>query len=349
LVFFGRAPTVAILDCYLKKNLVSNGGFLDEVHWAVNTENQDDIHYLEGLLRTSPLYKKKIFPLNGYVSVWENAVEADHMYIKLDDDIVYLNEDAIPDLVFSKLKHTEALNVVANLINSPETGWLHYHVGAVHAYLPELDPPPPDVDGASYGPKAWRASALPQWNSTTASKSANVSDFMGPHPAPPPFDGHRWLPLPKDEVNLYRTPIADAKYDPFGDDWTSWAIAAQVQYSLLENIENDQLSRYWYGDGDNRREGIWNMAYERMNINVMVIWGKDVVDNLPFEGRDDEYELSITLPRKLRRPLLVNTHVIAGHLGFGPQRDIYQTDLLSRYRAYANEMICTPDNQISVP
>jgi hypothetical protein len=88
LVFFGRAPTVAILDCYLKKNLVSNGGFLDEVHWAVNTENQDDIHYLEGLLRTSPLYKKKIFPLNGYVSVWENAVEADHMYIKLDDDIV---------------------------------------------------------------------------------------------------------------------------------------------------------------------------------------------------------------------------------------------------------------------
>jgi hypothetical protein len=212
-----------------------------------------------------------------------------------------LNEDAIPDLVFSKLKHTEALNVVANLINSPETGWLHYHVGAVHAYLPEWDPPPPDVDGASYGPKAWRASALPQWNSTTASKKANESDFMGPHPAPPPFDGHRWLPLPKDEVNLYRTPIADAKYDPFGDDWTSWAIAAQVQYSLLENIENDQLSRYWYGHGDNRREGIWNMAYERMNINVMVIWGKDVVDNLPFEGRDDEYELSITLPRKLRR------------------------------------------------
>lgn len=64
LIFFGRPSVVAVLDCYLKKNLVSNGGFLDEVHWVVNTENEEDIRYLDGLVKTSDRYKKIIIPLN---------------------------------------------------------------------------------------------------------------------------------------------------------------------------------------------------------------------------------------------------------------------------------------------
>lgn len=88
LVFFGRRSVVAVLDCYLKKNLVSNGGFLDEVHWVVNTENGEDIRYLDGLVQTSERYKKIIVPLNGFNGIWENAVEREHMYIKIDDDIV---------------------------------------------------------------------------------------------------------------------------------------------------------------------------------------------------------------------------------------------------------------------
>lgn len=47
--------------------------------------------------------------------------------------------------------------------------------------------------------------------------------------------------------------------------------------------------------------------------------------------------------------LLVNTHAIAAHFSFRTQHEVYQTDLLDRYRAYANEMICTPDNQIPIP
>lgn len=42
LIFFGRPDRVAILDCYLKKNLVENGGFLDEVHWVANTNKEQD-------------------------------------------------------------------------------------------------------------------------------------------------------------------------------------------------------------------------------------------------------------------------------------------------------------------
>lgn len=87
LIFYGRPETVSILDCYMKQNLVSNGGFLDEVHWAVNTENEKDLKYLDGLVETSEEYKK-IVPGLGFDSIWKNAVERGNLYIKIDDDIV---------------------------------------------------------------------------------------------------------------------------------------------------------------------------------------------------------------------------------------------------------------------
>ena len=91
LIFFGRPPVVEILDCYLKRNLVSNGGFLDEVHWVVNTDKAEAIQYLDDLLETSDAYKKIDIPEHTYNSVWEHAVERDHMYIKIDDDMVSLS------------------------------------------------------------------------------------------------------------------------------------------------------------------------------------------------------------------------------------------------------------------
>lgn len=78
---------VAILDCYLKKNLAPNGGWLDEVHFVVNTDKEDDIKYLDELVKTSDRYKKIALGSLGYNEVW-GTVEREHMYIKIDDDIV---------------------------------------------------------------------------------------------------------------------------------------------------------------------------------------------------------------------------------------------------------------------
>ncbi|KAI4179863.1 MAG: hypothetical protein L6R41_007591, partial [Letrouitia leprolyta] len=154
LIFFGRPPHVAILDCYLKKNLVTNGGFLDEVHFVVNTDKKDDIKYLDGLIKTSKLYKKIELPTLGYNSVWQHAVEPEHMYIKIDDDMVFFDDNAIANVVYTKLKHPDSFDVVANLVNSPETGWLHYHFGAIQSYLPETVAPSDKPDAAALGPRA---------------------------------------------------------------------------------------------------------------------------------------------------------------------------------------------------
>ncbi|KAL8644713.1 MAG: hypothetical protein Q9226_007627 [Calogaya cf. arnoldii] len=357
LIFFGRPTTIAILDCYLKKNLVTNGGFLDEVLFAVNTDNKADIKYLDQLIKTNKLYKKITYPVLGYKEAWEHSVVPEHMYIKIDDDMVFFDDNAVANVVYSKVKHPDSLLVVANLVNSPETGWLHYHFGAIHSYLPETKPPSDHSDGAALGPKAWRASALPMWNEEgemhfpiTMDKPDGGEVLEADNPAAPPFKGHRWLPLPDPKKNIYKTPMSKSEYNPYGPDWKSWALAAQVHYSLLENIEKNQLHLYHYGTSSpSSSEGIWDTGFGRMNINFMAIWGKDVLDNLPFDSDDDEHELSVGLPVKLNRPVLVNTHAIAAHFSFRTQHEVYDTDLMDRYRAYANEMVCTKDNQIKIP
>lgn len=90
LIFYGRPETVSILDCYLKQNLVSNGGFLDEVHWAVNTDDPQRLDYLESLVKSSDSYIKIILPGLGFDTIWKTAVKRGNLYIKIDDDIVGL-------------------------------------------------------------------------------------------------------------------------------------------------------------------------------------------------------------------------------------------------------------------
>ena len=91
LIFFGRPSVVAILDCYLKKHLVTNGGWLDEVHFAVHTDIEEDLAYLDSLVKTTESYKKIEPGAGGYNTIWEHAVQREHMYIKIDDDIVRIS------------------------------------------------------------------------------------------------------------------------------------------------------------------------------------------------------------------------------------------------------------------
>lgn len=213
---------------------------------------------------------------------------------------VYVHEDAIPNLIYTMLKHPDAFDVSANLINSPSLSWLHYHLGAVHAYLPETTAP----DGA-LDPDAWRASLLPTWDGDNISfplgTGTNGAGLVeSDDPGAPPFKGHRWLPLRDKKNSLMRTPISKTEFDAYGDGWKSWAIAAQQHYSLLQNIEDGEMDRYYFGRSTNEYESIYTMGDSRMNINFLCIWGDDVVDNFPFPNID-EPALSWDLPQKLQR------------------------------------------------
>lgn len=263
-----------------------------------------------------------------------------------------MSEDAVPQTVYTLINHPEAFLVLANLVNSAALGWVHHHQGAIHSYLPDRKPPS-NISSDSHGPLAWRASALPNWQSKPEVEVLEFPDTDKESPgqrAPvgskggPPYRNHRWLPLRDNGSNIIKTPIWNTQYESNGNDWKRWAIGAQQHYSLLENLENDALERYHFGP-----DGIWNMRYMHANINFMAVWSNDILDNLPFDvNEDDEAHFSIHLPRKLHRETYIQTRAIAAHFSFGTQHEMYDTDLLSRYRAYANEKICSSSNQIPI-
>lgn len=92
LVFYGRQSRVEIMKCYIERNLVENGGWLDEVLWVVNTEQKGDLRYLEEILASNPQRYKKIYSdeIAGtytYKNIWKK-LDRGKYYVKIDDDVV---------------------------------------------------------------------------------------------------------------------------------------------------------------------------------------------------------------------------------------------------------------------
>ena len=152
----------------------------------------------------------------------------------------------------------------ANLVVQFAFAWIHYHLGAIHPYLPELQPL------HTYPTMSWRKSELPYWLGPDDWSIANFT-------APP--EKHRWLPLAPGTGNTDITPIAETKYMRGGAGWDNWMVGAQQHYSFLENLEKGELWRYAYD--------MWDVQYDRLSINFMAIMGDDIVAMSPMP-RDDE-------------------------------------------------------------
>lgn len=312
LIFYGRRDRAVILDCYLKQNLVVNGGWLDEVIWGVNTQDADDLAYLEEVLPTSPSYRRLDLEDRGFVNLWNQSVEYGNIYIKIDDDVIYIHEDTIPQLVHTLSTESGAFAVSANIINSPEHNWVHYRTGAVRAYLPDLEPPGNQSLSTIHNP-VWRDSNLPCWigppgwtTPPIASFTKELAKILPTNPEDyqsASLPRHRWLPL-DDPSDISITPIAQTSYDPFGPGWRSWAIAAQQHYSFLHNLEMGQLSTYYmtHGFGANS-SAIWDHTGDRLSINMLAVPGEVILDNIDkmAASGSDEIYLTILLPRQLNK------------------------------------------------
>ncbi|KIM94354.1 hypothetical protein OIDMADRAFT_172663 [Oidiodendron maius Zn] len=333
LVFYGRRDYVKILECYLKKNLKDNGGLLDEVVFAVNTDDKRDLAYLEELLATHPNYSKYIINkhYHPWVGSWEAVSVPDNLYIKIDDDVIYIEDSTIPAIVKRLLDNPKYFAVSANVLNNPLLSWVHYNMGVDIPYWPELTLPNP------FRRAAWRASELPSYNG--ASEGPGEFHINGSTPAP--HKGHRWLPVrppPGEDYDIAFTPVSTVTYDAFGPSLNNWAAAAQIHYSFLQHLEQGDIWRYKFD--------VWDYAYERLSINFFAIKGKDVMDTFPFPQEDDEDYLTVVRPKQLKRHVVVDGTGLASHYAFGAQYDAHGgkgltwTDILSRYREYAKEMIC---------
>ncbi|OTA93259.1 hypothetical protein M434DRAFT_73449 [Hypoxylon sp. CO27-5] len=338
MVFYGRKRNVDILDCYLQQNLVSNDGYLDEVWFMVHTLNEDDIQWIRGFVNETAEYKFfDLGPCAGenFGCIWEFAVEKDVMYIKIDDDILYIHHDAIPQLVHTRLAQPHPYAISAQLVNSPVTGLQQHHYGAIHPFLPD-----PHHHNHRKAAETWRPSELGLYPEAMLPLSGDLRNVNSS------YRGHPWLLLTNSSHNtaeLTKTPMGawNQNQGPekiaFGPAWKSWGIAAQQLYSLLYNLERNQMHRYHFGRPLNFEDA-------RYNLNFFAIWGRDVAAGLPIR-EDDEEELTSEIPLRLRRPFVIDTRAVVAHQSFFTQREgINQTDLVDRFRAFANENVCAADN-----
>ncbi|KAJ5895454.1 hypothetical protein N7495_007145 [Penicillium taxi] len=323
LVPFNYHERTAILDCYLQKNLVHNHGFLDQVVFIPQTTDAVSLDWLYSLVQKTPEYA--ISP-PGHDMDWKIARDKT-MYIRIDGDVVYLEDLTIPTIVKTKLDNPDSLFVSANVVNEAALASLHSHPGVALPYLPELHHVEQPSRSKSQLSQDWRASSLPPWE--------GPADFRVENGFKPPFQGHRWL-LPI-EGGSYHDPIASSVYTKTGPGLKDWTVSAQQHYSFLHHLEYKDLTRYKFP--------LWVNPTEPISQNFGCFWGQDskLLRTIFEHDSIDSEELlrSWTASNGTHPNVAIDGKGLVSHYSASlGTAGLDSTDLLERYRAYAQEMVC---------
>jgi hypothetical protein len=110
----------------LVPHLLAQRHVIDEHHWWLNTRDEGDIRYVYDLCAAYPaffkVYHKPPEPqLNIGQNIWRffaEHCEPDTIYLRFDDDIVFIAPDAVENLVRFRVAHPEAPLVVGNIVNN---------------------------------------------------------------------------------------------------------------------------------------------------------------------------------------------------------------------------------------
>lgn len=131
----GRRRYLEILVPYLLRNRA----WLNEHHFWVNTTAEEDLEYLEGLAQQHPDFFKLIKRPLDYSQlvghrIWQftkDYVDPDTMYVRFDDDICYMADDAVEKLCRFRLEHPEPFLVLGNIVNNAVCAHYHQRAGLV--------------------------------------------------------------------------------------------------------------------------------------------------------------------------------------------------------------------------
>ena len=124
----GRQRYIEILYQYLKHQ---KNDFLCWHLW-LNTTDQNDINYMRRLESENYWIKciNPDWPYSGNSSIgnfFRYAIDSDTIYIRLDDDIVYLSPDFVRTLYTERLKYRDPLFIYPNIINNAVMSYLHFN------------------------------------------------------------------------------------------------------------------------------------------------------------------------------------------------------------------------------
>jgi hypothetical protein len=127
--FAGRRCYLEILFAYIRKYT----HLIDEFRLYVATENADDIRCMEDFQTENPAIVRMVCPDTGsgpfnMANVWNAAyqdmMEPGTVYIKLDDDIVYLDENLFTGFVKHRLENRGPILLYPMIVNNTIGSWL---------------------------------------------------------------------------------------------------------------------------------------------------------------------------------------------------------------------------------
>ncbi|KAH8690960.1 hypothetical protein BGW36DRAFT_411698 [Talaromyces proteolyticus] len=218
IVGYRNPNRTGILNCYLQRNLAQNGGLLDEVIFIPETTEESHLQWLETIAKQSDSYSIRTSDDVIYSS--------NDLYIKIDGDVLYIEDDAIPSVVNTKMEHPESLIVSGNIIHQPAVANFHLRPGVINPNFKET--------GFQQAKQHWLSSILSYWHD--------------PH-------------SPKDQTDI-QIPIKDKYHFPtlgniLDTERYNWvAQQARQHYSFLEHLEQGTLERYKFPEWKNPRKDI---------------------------------------------------------------------------------------------
>lgn len=134
----GRQEYLEILIPYILRSR----GVIDEYQIWLNTQDESDIAYIRNLESLFPGFVRVVDPdpnipiipdKKGYsiYQFFKGCVERGTVYIRLDDDIVFVDKEAIETLARFRIQNPQYFLVYGNIINNSICSHLHQRFGIV--------------------------------------------------------------------------------------------------------------------------------------------------------------------------------------------------------------------------
>ncbi|CAK0793059.1 unnamed protein product [Prorocentrum cordatum] len=310
-VVFGRRERVEILHRYLLRNLRVNGGVVDRVSFVVYLATTQDLVWLDELVAAhAPVYV--IPPVTGrrLAKFYSICTEPETVYVKIDDDVVFLADETIPEMVRERMRGRCGI-VSANVVNHAILSAVHQDIGAIRTFFPLEDATSEgavtDAALPEHGPRHWQ----------------RVDDAM-------PI-----LPVEK-----------HAQSDCV---WRRWECAAWMHESFLSRLEDGTQCAYdfgWHdfhahGHGSYRGDRFVPFQHTRWSINMIAFTAEDLKEvDWDDLAEDDESELAVMVPHRTNSRGCAVGRALAAHFSYSKQEEGLErhTDLLARYDALSRTM-----------
>jgi hypothetical protein len=136
----GRRRFLPIIQHYIMRESIHGSGVIDEWRLWINTKDQADIDLMEDMATANPDFIKCQYSEDGPLGnigdmsairsfYTKETLDPDAVYLRIDDDIVFVDTDAFKTLARFRLDNLHYFCITANMVNSGLCSHLHDRMG----------------------------------------------------------------------------------------------------------------------------------------------------------------------------------------------------------------------------